>query len=126
MNRAADWLHQAEEDFLWAKDTYNSNRFSQACFVCQQCGEKALKALSLSRGFERVKSHFILDIARALEINSEIEEAAKRLDLYYISTRYPDALPSGALFEFFTKAQAEEALDFVRKILQVVRDEMRS
>src|SRR4051812_21832209 len=81
MNRAPDWLRQAEDDFLWAKDTLASGRFAQACFVCQQCAEKALKALAFHRGFDRVKSHSTFEIVKALAINGEVEEAAKRLDL---------------------------------------------
>jgi HEPN domain-containing protein len=46
---------------------------------------------------------------------------AKRLDLYFISARYPDAFPSGAPFEFFTRDQAEEAVSFAEKIVESVR-----
>jgi len=125
MNRALDWLRQAEDDLLWANDTLKAKRFAQACFVCQQCGEKALKAVALSRGFDRIKSHSILDIARALEINGDIETAAKKLDLYYLTTRYPDALPSGAPFDFFTREQAQEALGLATSLVDRARAEFR-
>lgn len=124
MNRAIDWLRQAEDDFLWAEDTLKSSRFAQACFICQQCAEKALKAIALQRGFDRIRSHSTLEIARALTINGEVEEAAKRLDQYYISTRYPDAFPAGAPFEYFTRAQAEEAIELARHIISRARDEL--
>ncbi|MBC7795051.1 MAG: HEPN domain-containing protein [Clostridia bacterium] len=123
MNRSRDWLRQAEDDALWAADTLASGRYAQACFVCQQSAEKALKALALHRGVDRVKSHSTLEIARALSINGEVEEAAKRLDQYYISGRYPDAFPAGAPFEFFTRSQASEALALADIILQRVRSE---
>ena len=126
MDRSHDWLRQAEDDYLWAQDTMASGRFAQACFVCQQCAEKAIKALAFYRGFDRVKSHSILEISRALNINDDIEEAAKRLDLYYMSTRYPDALPSGAPFEFFSSQQSSEALELAQRILERVRAEMGS
>jgi len=100
-------------------------RWAQACFVCQQCADKALKALALARGFDRVRSHSTLEIARALGINDAVEDAAKRLDLYYMSTRYPDALLSGAPFEYFTRAQAEEALQLTATVLRRVREEVR-
>jgi len=46
---------------------------------------------------------------------------AKRLDLYYISARYPDAFPSGAPFEYFTRDQGEEAVSFAERIIAAVR-----
>ena len=116
-NRAHDWYKQAENDFLWARDTLANGRFAQVCFICQQVAEKSLKAVAYSRNFDMVKSHSVLEIARSLGINGEIENIAKRLDLYYISTRYPDAFPSGAPFEYYTKEQAEEAIVFAGKIL---------
>lgn len=123
-NRAFDWLRQSEDDLGWARDTLASGHFAQACFVCQQCAEKALKALAFHRGFDRVRSHSTFEIVKALEINDEVRVAAQRLDLYYISTRYPDALPAGAPFEYFTRPQAEEAILLAETILERVRREM--
>lgn len=117
-NRAYDWYKQAQNDFLWAQDTLAGEKYAQACFICQQVAEKSLKAIAYYRDFDMVKSHSVLEIARNLGINGEIENIAKRLDLYYISTRYPDAFPSGAPFEYYTKEQAVEAISFADKILK--------
>ncbi len=46
---------------------------------------------------------------------------AKRLDLYYISARYPDAFPSGAPFEYFTRDQAEEAVQYAEALVAATR-----
>jgi HEPN domain-containing protein len=117
VNRAGDWLKQAENDLLWAGDTLKAEKFAQACFVAQQASEKALKALAYLRGFDQVRSHSLLEIAQSLELPGNIIEAGKKLDLYYISTRYPDAFPSGAPYEYFTKDQAEEALSLAKEII---------
>jgi HEPN domain-containing protein len=117
-NRALDWLAQAENDFLWAQETYQSRRYAQVCFICQQLSEKAIKAVAYSRDFEIIKSHSISEIAKNLKINSDIEKIAKRLDMYYISSRYPDAFPSGAPFEYFSDEQAKEAIGFAKTILE--------
>ena len=119
-NRWNDWLRQAEDDLLWAKDTLKQKRYAQACFTAQQVGEKALKALAFKLGYDMIRSHSLREIAEALDINSEISEMAKRLDLYYISARYPDAFPSGAPFEYFTHDQAEEAVTFAEKIVAAI------
>lgn len=122
--RYKDWFLQAENDLKWGYDTLKSNYYSQACFIAQQTAEKALKALAKFRDLDAIKSHSVRVIAQALGINSEIEEMAKKLDLYYIPTRYPDALPEGAPFEYYTQAQAKEALNFASKILDAAKKEI--
>ncbi len=106
-NRAHDWYKQAQNDFQWAKDTLLNEKFAQVCFICHQVAEKSLKTVAYYKDFDMVKSNSVLEIARSLGINGEIENIAKRLDLYYISTRYPDAFPSGAPFEYYTREQAD-------------------
>lgn len=123
-SRAFDWLAQAENDLLWARDTLSAGRYAQACFVSQQVSEKALKSLALARGNTQVRSHSLLQIVRELGINGEVETIARRLDLYYVSTRYPDAFPAGAPFEFFTVEQAEEAIRFAERIVALVSAEV--
>lgn len=116
-NRYKDWLAQAEDDLKWGEDSLKTGHFSQTCFIAQQIAEKALKSLSYKRGFEFVKGHSVMEICRSLDINGELMDAAKKLDQYYISTRYPDAMPSGAPFEFFTEDQAKESLLLAGKFL---------
>lgn len=81
--RWKDWLKQAENELLWARDTAGREQHALGCFLSQQ--------------------------------------AAQRLDQYYISTRYPDSHFSGAAFEYFTAAQAAEAIQFAETILSRVR-----
>jgi len=119
--RAKDWFRQAENDLLWAYDTLKAGRFAQACFISQQIGEKTLKALAYLKGYDLIKSHSILEISRSLEMPEEIVNIARKLDLYYISARYPDAFPSGAPFEYFTMEQASEAVASAEKILLYVK-----
>jgi len=121
-DRAIDWFRQAENDLLWAEDTLNAGRFAQACFVSQQTAEKALKALAYKRGYDLIRSHSLLEIARSLGLPEDIIIPCKKLDLYYISSRYPDAFPSGAPFEYFTSEQAQEAVGFAELILSNIRD----
>ncbi len=116
-NRAKDWLKQAENDLSWAHDTLKAGKYAQACFICQQVAEKALKAIAYKSGFDMVKSHSVMEIAKMLDINGDIESMGKRLNQYYISTRYPDAVPSGAPYEYYSHDQAEEAIGFASKII---------
>ena len=113
-NRARDWLRQAENDLVWARDSMAGAHWAQVCFTCQQVGEKALKAIALMRGADEIRSHSLMRIAEALDINGDLAIKAKRLDHYYISARYPDAYAEGAPFEYFDEEQAREAIEFAR------------
>ncbi len=83
-----------------------------------------MKALAYHRGAEFVRGHSVLVVCRELEINGDLEEAAQRLDQYYIPTRYPDAQPAGAPYRFFTAAQAEEALELAGRFIEKTETEM--
>ena len=124
-NRYKDWMSQAENDLLWGKDTLKDGYPAQACFIAQQSAEKALKALGFFRGIDMIKSHSVRAIAASLNINSEIQNASKKLDIYYITTRYPDSMPEGAPHENFTGEQAIEALHLAEMIISKVKNEIR-
>ncbi|GAB4445577.1 MAG: HEPN domain-containing protein [Turneriella sp.] len=123
-NRAQDWLATAENDWLWGRDSAEHGYHSQACFIAQQVAEKALKAVALHRGFDQLKSHSVRQIARFLQINAEIEEAAKVLDQYYIPTRYPDAFAEGVPQSYYDRQQAESALALAEAVLKRARAEL--
>lgn len=124
MSRAFDWLSQAQNDLDAVRVMLSSSLFSQACFLAQQSAEKALKALAYFRGASIVKSHSVRLIAKDLGFNSNIEEAARELDIYYISARYPDGLPEGAPFQAFSEIQAKKALNAAEIIVDSVSNLM--
>jgi HEPN domain-containing protein len=117
------WLAQAENDLLWGQDSHERGYYAQTCFIAQQVAEKALKCLAYFRGAELVKSHSCRELAQSLAINGELAEELKEIDQYYISSRYPDALPGGAPFETFTARQAQSALDTARAVIDRVKRE---
>lgn len=93
MERHEYWLLQAESDYNSGLDLLKNKHYSQVCFTAQQVAEKCLKAIAYSQGFDLVKSHSIVNIAKELKLSGDLEQLGKRLDIYYISARYPDALP---------------------------------
>ncbi len=121
-NRARDWLNQALNDYDYATEGIKQGFYSQVCFLAQQVGEKAIKAIAFNREYE-IRGHSITKIAKAVGFNSTVETAAKRLDLFYISARYPDAFPEGAPFEFFSLEQAQGALVDAKLILDLAHEE---
>ncbi len=119
------WLRLAKDDLDWGHDSLARGDHPQTCCVAQQVGEKALKALAPHRGHEVVRGNSIVSLAEKLGINEEILAAGRRLDLYYIAPRYPDALPdSGDPRAHFDEAMAGEALELAQCILSRIEKEM--
>jgi len=110
---------------LWAQNSLENIFFSQCCFVCQQVGEKALKALAHSNGVDQIKSHSLVKIAKKLNLNGEIEKAARKLDLYYTTTRCPDVLASGTPMDYYFEQEAKEAIAYAKIILDKVVDDIK-
>lgn len=116
LNRWNDWLLQAENDLKWAKLSLDNNFFAQCCFVSQQVAEKSLKAYAYFLGHEAIRGHSVMHLAQALNINGEILNASKQLDLFYIGSRYPDGVPMGPPFQYYIQEQAQKAYDDAQMI----------
>jgi HEPN domain-containing protein len=121
MSRYPDWFNQAENDIQWAEHSLAGGFFSQTCFIAQQASEKTLKAYCFFKGFDIVRTHSLYQIIKSLGENGQLEKIAKELDIYYISARYPDALPAGAPYEIISKEQAEKALQSAREIYSIIQ-----
>jgi HEPN domain-containing protein len=121
------WLLQAESDLRSVADLTKNGHFAQACFYAQQSAEKALKALAFSRGADLVKSHSLHTIASDLGINGQLATFATKLDLYYLTARYPDALPDHAVpAENFDENMAREAFSMAEAFLKTVKQEVKA
>ena len=109
-NRGPDWLKQAKGDLKFATAALRDQFFAQICFICQQASEKALKSILYSKGARVVLSHSLHKLCMELKIDGGLLQAARVLDQYYLTARYPDALAEGTPDEVFTADQAREAL----------------
>jgi HEPN domain-containing protein len=109
------WLSQAENDLGAAQLMEERAYYAQACFMCHQVAEKALKALAYYRGDRYVTGHSLLDLLQKISGTypdmSQFEGFMGILNQYYVPTRYPDALPGGTPFETYNQRQAREAVD---------------
>ena len=119
--RAEDWYKQARHDLEHACHALEGGDFDWACFAAQQAAEKALKALYQKAGGE-ARGHSVYGLLRSLppEFTPEagLLEGAKGLDKHYIPARYPNAYPEGAPCEYYTRAEAERAIDHAEQILR--------
>ncbi|MBM4351221.1 MAG: HEPN domain-containing protein [Deltaproteobacteria bacterium] len=120
------WLTQAQDEFQDADDLRKRGRFYLALFHFQQAAEKALKAyLYLKvKSIEVFYTHSIDDLLEmTFEINSDFREVAqaKKLDRYYIPTRYPNGLPGSVPSRYFDDPkEAEEAMELAKSLIGLV------
>ena len=128
------WLRQAERDLDDARFTLSGERYNLACFLAQQCAEKAVKAFLFDKGASYVWGHSVAELCLdAAKLDGDFTALGKEigpLDRYYIPTRYPDGLPGGIPSEAFLRSDAEgavtaaeRAVGFVRGKLDAMRDE---
>lgn len=124
-NRAKDWLSQAERDLEQAAASKAQGRHEWACFAAQQAAEKAVKALHLFLGQE-AWGHVIARLFAELpiEVPGELEDKAKVLDNFYVSTRYANSHPDGPPFEHYGTLQSQAGIDYAGEILEFVRARM--
>ena len=115
------WLRQAKYDLDLAEKLLQDGNFAYACFFAEQSSQKSLKAFLIWRGERFVPMHSVAELAK---LAASLDQAfallidnAKRLDRYYLSSRYPDALPEPAIpAESYTRAEAQDAVVIAREI----------
>ena len=119
------WMSQASYDLESARLMMREGFYSHVCFMSQQVAEKTLKALAYYRGDTDARGHTIKALLISLEMSypdlSRFYEIVDTLEAYYIPTRYPDALPSGAPYEIYQYEDAEDALYSAEQIFDFAR-----
>ena len=127
VNRAADWLRQAERDLGFAKTGAAAGYHEGAAFYAQQSAEKAVKALiqSLHGG---VRGHSITEMLRQLpesiSVATDLLNGAQELDRVYVTSRYPNGFTSGAPADYFNEKSSGELLGYARAILDWCRSQI--
>lgn len=128
---ARRWLTQAQDEFADAEELRKRGRFYLALFHFQQAAEKALKAYLYWKLVTRdvFYTHSIdelLEIAKSLDAEFSPCERAKKLDQYYIPTRYPNGLPGGVPSRFFTDPEeAREAMELALAVIDTVTRKLK-
>ena len=123
------WLRQATDDYRFGRAALRGRFYAQACFVAQQVAEKAAKAVHYELAGRPVIGHSVRALLRRLNararVTDELLVLGGQLDQYYVSTRYPDALPGIAPADAFSAAQARAALRAAGRILRWARTRLR-
>jgi len=124
VSRAKDWMRQALKDLGHAERSLQFGDYEWACFAAQQAAEKAVKALYESRNME-VWGHSVSRMLESLpeDLRPEVDliERAKELDRHYIPTRYPNFHSEGAPLDYYTKRDAERAVEIAREVIEFCR-----
>ena len=119
INDPIAWAERAEEDFILARTALRRKQplTYGACFHAQQCAEKYMKALLISKGADFPKTHDLLMLNGLcsssgifLEINSK---HLNTLTDYAVRTRYPGNDP--------TVDDSKEALELAKLIRTFAR-----
>ena len=123
------WLQQAGDDYRFGRVALAGRFYAQACFVAQQVGEKAVKAVHYHLSGRPVIGHSVHALLKRLNararVTGDLLTSGGQLDQYYVSTRYPDALPGIAPADAFSAAQARAALRAAQRILRWARSQVR-
>jgi len=116
---ALEWVVYAEEDLMMAKSALKRSKplTTASCFHSQQCAEKYLKAILVSKIVEFPKTHDLLILntlcTTAGILTGFTKEDLGRLSGYAVNTRYPGNQP--------TPAEAQEAYEITKSIRQFGR-----
>lgn len=109
----------AEDDF-----------FDKGCFISQQAAEKALKAVHYLDGARTVLGHSAAELTESLIPSrpefSRLLPDARRVDHFYIPTRYPNGLPGGIPYQSFTREDMENAVGMAERIVAAAAEAIGS
>jgi len=127
VNRAADWLKQAERDLGFAETAIATKYYEWAAFGAQQSAEKAVKALVQSL-HGSARGHSITEMLRQLpapmQVPREALAGAQALDRVYVTSRYPNGFASGSPSEYFSEEGTCELVEHARAILEFCRSQI--
>ena len=128
MAEGSRWMRQSEQDLSDARLSMEYERYNLACFMAQQCGEKAVKGYLYARGAEDVWGNSLADLcedAKYFEMLFDVlKSRAIFLVKYYELTRYPSFLPGGIPSEVFDVLEAERAIELAEEVVRFVKERM--
>ena len=115
-----EWFKYSQNDLISARHLFEDLHPKQleiACYLCQQCVEKALKGYLLFKECEPPRTHNLIELCQLCiqhdNTFSELLDACSNLTPYGVSVRYPNEL---AVDEVIVKSaidDAQQTYDFV-------------
>ena len=130
-SREADrWLRQAEYDLKAADWNQQGGFYAPACFWAQQSAAKALRAFLFLNREDARETRSVMDLLdRAITYEEEFKNfvgTSTSLDIYYKTSRFPDALPGGIPAEVITQKDSRDALKQAADIMAIVEKKRKA
>lgn len=131
LTKEADrWLRQGEYDFKVAEWNQQGGFFAPACFWAQQAAAKSLRAFLYMNREDARETRSVVDLLdRAITYAEEFRNfvgVSTSLDIYYKTSRFPDALPGGIPAEVISEKDSRDAIKQAGEILAVVERKRKS
>ena len=124
LKEAERWLRQAEYDLRAAQWSQQGGFFAPACFMAQQAAAKSLRSFLLFNREDARETRSVVDLLdRAITYEEEFRTfvgSSTSLDIYYKTSRFPDALPGGIPAEVITERDSVDAVKQAADIIAVV------
>lgn len=123
----AEWIRFATENFQVAERemTYVKPAFHTVCFLCQSAAEKYVKGYLIAQGWSLEKTHDIVALLGwCIDYDdgfTDLLEGGAVLNEYIVTGRYPGDL----VHETIERTEAEEAVEIVRRIKDIVEERMK-
>ncbi len=123
------WMRAGERDLAMARQLYSGGFHEGTAFHCQQAAENMLKALAAELLGDAQRTHSCVELLEALagsglEVPPELCTSARKLDLHYIDSRYPNSV-GGAPDKFYDQTIAREALEAALAVRRFVEEHSR-
>lgn len=124
---AKSWLAASDRDEAMARELLKTGLYEGVAFHSQQAAEKALKALVLVIA-RSPRTHSCVELLDLLEnagrpVPDDVQAAARRLDIHYIASRYPNGA-GGPPESLYDEKLAQEALEWMSAIKEFAKSQM--
>lgn len=103
-----------------ARGDFERKEYNWACFKAHQAAEFSVKALLHGLGLPAYGHSVSALLSKApseLKVEEKLIHVAKTLDKYYVPTRYPNAWAEGVPEDYYTVEDANQAIEYAKKIL---------
>ena len=123
-DEAKRWMDYAKSDLDAANILLEKGDFfpRQICFMSQQAGEKALKAILVYLGINFPKTHDLDLIRELIPVGWEVKEKFPQLydlSVWAVESRYPGHTPD------VTEGEAQETLRLAEAVFDAVSAELK-
>ena len=119
LDLAMEWLKYSQNDLISARHLYEDlypKQTEVACYLSQQCAEKALKGYIFSMNVEPPKTHNLIELCQiCMEYDNaffEIKSSCADLNPYGVAVRYPNELAVDDVIAKLAINKAQVVYDF--------------